>query len=156
MKCQKAQVKIIPFLNGELSETEAQKIHLHLETCSQCAKEAEVLTRSWNLLLDLPEPLEIPNLVPQTLDSIQKMQQETFVKKIWAWIMRIQSPLTATTALAVGLIFGVFIGKSLFTNFLLNPPTEDTLFLETFEDFPPNSIADVYMNLNFDQGDESL
>jgi hypothetical protein len=156
MKCQKAQIKVIPFLNGELAEAEAQKIHLHLEACSRCAREAEVLSKSWNLLLDLPEPHQIPNLVPQTLDYIQKMQEETFAKKIWAWIMRIQNPLTAATALAVGLILGVFIGKSLFTNYSLGPPTEDSLYLETFEDLPPNSIADVYMTLNFNKGDESL
>ena len=50
MNCHKVKALLIPFLEGELPGKSKEKIEEHLKVCASCQKEAEQLSKSWQML----------------------------------------------------------------------------------------------------------
>ncbi len=148
MACVKVKEKIKAFLDKELKEKEAYLVQGHIQNCTKCAREAEILSKSWDLLLELPEPEKVPDLIPGTLARIRLQQREPVWEKISRWFAPVTSPALAATALALGLYIGTSIGSLISKNYITLKEPEDPLYLEVFNDVPPQSIGDAYLSIN--------
>ncbi len=148
MECSKVKEKIKAYLDRELKEKEVQPVQIHLQNCTTCAKELEILSKTWDLLLELPEPEKVPDLTPGILDRIRTQPKETVWEKIARWLAPVTGPAVAATALALGLYIGTSIGTSISQSYITFKEPEDPLYLEVFNDVPPQSIGDAYLSIN--------
>ena len=148
MDCTTVQQKLKAYLDQELQDKEAQALMVHLQSCTQCAYEAEALSRTWELLRELPEPDRVPDLIPATLARIRSAEKESFRERVSRWLTLIPGPAVAATALALGIYVGTSIGTSISQNYSAVQEQEDPLYLEVFTDVPPQTIGDAYLSIN--------
>jgi len=147
MDCNKAKKRLKAYLDRALPDKEAQALQAHIQNCPHCAQETAVLSRAWDILLELPEPEIIPDLLPETLARIRSLQKESLWEKLSRWLTLIPGPAAAATALALGLYFGTSIGTSISQIYSTPQEQEDPLYLEIFNDVPPQSIGDAYLSI---------
>jgi anti-sigma factor RsiW len=103
MKCEQMQEWMSERLDGELEEVRSQQLDRHLEACSDCRQEWQLLETTWQAVGEVPE------LEPGPLFRAQvwaKLRHEPPREGSWSWWRRLVLPLVATAAcmtLAVGL-----------------------------------------------------
>jgi anti-sigma factor RsiW len=116
--------------------------------CPACSREAAELAKIWELLLALPDVQEAPDLIPATLARILEEQENTRSRKFLRWLFPV--PLSAATAaLVIGLVIGIGLGRIIASNYLDRGETDTALYLEVFQDTPPQSIGDAYIKVNY-------
>jgi hypothetical protein len=69
-------------------------------------------------------------------------------ERLSRWLTLIPGPAVAATALTLGLYIGTSIGTSISQNYITPKESEDPLYLEVFNDVPPQSIGDAYLSIN--------
>lgn len=148
MKCINTRKKIKAFMDGELPDAEAAAVRLHLADCPACSREASELAKTWELLLAVPAAQNVPDLVPATMARILEEQENTVAQKLLRWLFPV--PLSAATAaLVIGLVIGIGLGRVIATTYLDREETDSSLYLEVFQDTPPQSLGDAYIKVNY-------
>jgi anti-sigma factor RsiW len=148
MSCTAMRKKIKAYLDGELPAAEAAAVKSHLVQCPACSREAEELAKTWELLLALPDVQEAPDLIPATMARILAEGENTRSRKLLRWLFPV--PLSAATAaLVIGLVIGIGLGRIIASTYLDRGETDTALYLEVFQDTPPQSIGDAYIKVNY-------
>jgi len=148
MSCTPNRKKIKAFLDGELPAAEASAVKNHLGQCPACSREAAELAKAWELLLALPDEQDVPDLVPATMARILEEQENTGTRNLLRWLFPV--PLSAATAaLVIGLVIGIGLGRVITTTYLDREETDSSLYLEVFQDTPPQSLGDAYIKVNY-------
>lgn len=63
--------KLIPlYLDHELSEADRQKVEAHLQICPDCRREARMLEKSWDLLVEIKAVEPDPNYLARFWKSV--------------------------------------------------------------------------------------
>jgi len=157
MNCNDVQQQIKAYLDEELTgRRDAEAISSHIKSCPSCSKEATLLSRTWEMLLELPGPETVPDLVPATLSRIGEEADASFLQRFSRWLLPIPAPAFAAIALVLGLFIGARLGALISAGYVEAGATEDPLYLEIFQEFPPESISDAYIQVNYGKGDEDL
>jgi len=156
MKCNDVQQQIKAYLDEELTGRDTEAISSHIKSCSSCSKEAALLSRTWEMLLELPGPETVPDLVPATLFRIQKESDASLLQRFSRLLLPVPAPAFAAIALVLGLFIGTRLGTLISTGNAQPAATEDPLYLEIFQELPPDSIGDAYIQINYGKGDEDL
>ncbi|MBI4846514.1 MAG: zf-HC2 domain-containing protein [Candidatus Omnitrophica bacterium] len=76
MNCQKVKSLLIGFLNGELEENIRKRVREHLDLCADCSREKELLSTSWQLMLDHSVPRVSENFTADLMKKIRLGQSE--------------------------------------------------------------------------------
>ena len=148
MSCNAMRKKIKAYLDGELQSAEAAAVKSHLVQCPACSCEAAELAKTWELLLALPDVQEAPDLIPATMARILAEGENTRSRKLLRWLFPV--PLSAATAaLVIGLVIGIGLGRIIASTYLDRGETDTALYLEVFQDTPPQSIGDAYIKVNY-------
>jgi anti-sigma factor RsiW len=156
MKCNDVQQQIKAYLDEELTGRDAEAISSHIKSCPSCSKEAALLSRTWDILLELPGPETVPDLVPATLYRIGEESDASFVQRFSRWLLPVPAPAFAAIALVLGLFIGARLGTLMSKEYAELSEAEDPLYLEIFQELPPQSIGDAYIKVNYGKGDEDL
>jgi hypothetical protein len=91
---------------------------------------------------------EAPDLIPATLARILADGENTRSRKLLRWLFPV--PLSAATAaLVLGLVIGIGLGRIIAANYLDRKETDTALYLEVFQDTPPQSIGAAYIKVNY-------
>ncbi|UCF71684.1 MAG: zf-HC2 domain-containing protein [candidate division WOR-3 bacterium] len=149
MKCHWVQKKISAYLDSELPEEEMKCVWEHLEHCGECKAELAALYGVVDILrtlegMDVP-PYFIVRLKGQIRDSVRPLPL----------LQRIRG-IVVSTATAVAVVASLFmgnqIGRALFRSIAQTgestvSETSSVLGLDTFEEFPDNSLSDIYDEL---------
>jgi len=153
MKCNDVQQRIKAYLDGELTARDAETIGSHIKSCASCAKEAALLSRTWEMLLELPRPETVPDLVPATLSRIREESADSFLQRLTRRLLPVPVSAVATIALVIGLFIGARLGILIYAGYTETREAEDPLYLEVFQDLPPQSVGDAYIKVNYEKGD---
>ena len=156
MNCRNAKKKIRAFLDGELPCSEQEILKKHLNTCPECSQEADSLSKIWELLLELPEEKDVPDLVPGVLDRISRQEQKGFFPgRIMEWAAVFKPSFAAATvaAMMIGFVMGAGIVESLSTDYRDAEMTEDSFYLDFLSDLPESSISKAYISLINEEGE---
>jgi anti-sigma factor (TIGR02949 family) len=119
MKCNEVREKLSPYLDRELDQDQMKRIEDHLNACSICLKEFELLKKTDAFLKNFPRedlPKEFHEKLVRGLEKLSIPIDNKAHKKrsIWsAGRLRRKGPWT----------------------------------MDTFEDFPPWSLGHVYLKL---------
>jgi len=154
MSCTNIRKKIKAYCDGELPAGEATAVKNHIEDCPACSREAAALARTWELLLELPPVREAPDCIPATMARILDDEEHTLSQKILRWLFPVPAT-AATAALVIGLFIGIGLGRVISAAYLDRLEPDSALYLEVFQDVPPQSIGDAYMKINYAMEEQS-
>jgi len=134
---------VIIVLDNELKEQERKKIREHLKICPLCARELKELSLAWGVVKELEDVKSSPYLWNNIL---RKISQPIFIRKRTFHIL---APIAATVILIGGILTGILIGRIFYSERIPLTQRENTefLYLNTFDDFPPDSIGGIYTTL---------
>jgi hypothetical protein len=81
-------------------------------------------------------------------------EESTLSQKILRWLFPVPTS-AATAALVIGLFIGIGLGRVISTAYLDRLEPDSALYLEVFQDAPPQSIGDAYMKINYATEEQS-
>ena len=148
MSCATIRKRIKAYCDGELPAGEATAVKNHIEDCPACSREATALAKTWELLLELPQVREAPDCIPAAMARILADEENTLSQKIRRWLCPVPAS-AATAALVIGLFIGIGLGRVISAAYLDRVEPDSALYLEVFQDAPPQSISDAYMKVNY-------
>lgn len=137
MNCKSIDKKMVFYLEGGLSVAEQQIVSQHIAHCADCAAKLEYLRTSFQLL----ETVKTTEVKPFLFTRI-KARMETRHQTVRRWVL---APLAVASVLAVGLVFGVVIGKMTLTP-SLSTTVVDYNVADLFNDAQMESSAYKLLN----------
>lgn len=159
MRCQKIRKKLPAYLVGQTVEKDKETISRHLETCQSCRQEVKELSSLSSLLKQEKESVQTSPYFWNKLEQaiIQAEINEKPLDIIRGWMNRTLIPASATAVIIIGIFIGANLGGVIYTNIvhILNPDNssvvqkemDQSLQLNTLNDFPKESIGDIYNDL---------
>jgi anti-sigma factor RsiW len=155
MKCLEVQKRLKAFLDSELNPKDEMRIRQHLDSCPQCAQEREELSKTWDLLSELPAIESPGDLFPRILQKIETEETKGFLRNFLGRLIILPTYALAGLALIVGLFLGGTMGKYLYSNTFVPAPEmeingegEEPFYQEIFADLSPRSLEEVYFQLS--------
>lgn len=160
MRCRKVTRRLLAFLDGEIGEREKERIARHLKTCGVCGEEAKTLSSLWTLLDEGKETITpSPYFWNKLEQRIAHAERDANVfGKLWERLNRAFIPAAVTAALIIGLFIGTRLGEVVYSSIAntINPENlslaqeamNQSLSLNTLDNFPRESIGGVYTTLN--------
>ncbi len=154
MNCQQVQKRLSAFHDGELPAAMMTAIARHLKTCERCSQSLAELRAVWNILGQVDRIDRAPffwTRLSQRLSASAdgRARRKRSILPV-AWRPQL---IMVSMLLVVGLFLGFYVGKSLYHHTAAGQttPVEQTLehvySLNAFDDFPKESIADIYVTL---------
>jgi len=159
MRCRKVTKKLSAFLDGEAGEKEKGRITSHLRTCHSCGEEAKALSSLGSLLKEERENIKPSPYFWNKLEQriAQAEGQQKVFEKLLERLNRVFVPATASAILLIGIFIGSQLGAVVYSAIAksLNPESfatvqmevDQSLHLNTLDDFPQESIGGVYTAL---------
>ncbi len=111
MNCRNIHKKLIFFLEGELSEPEAQKVAQHLTECSDCAAFAREMEKSLHVIIKERSPEVNPfffTRIKARMEKETEIQRSPYLVLIWN---RVLQPIVFSLILLSGIYVGIRIGQ---------------------------------------------
>jgi len=164
--CKKVRKKLPAFLNYQLEVKKAKEVEQHLDTCSLCKREAEELRLTWNLLDRDKIDEDFPDLLNGILERIEREGERIplfhlFIEKV----TRIPAPALCLIIFLIAIPPGAFLGKNLYLTLSSSYPHyqreaqsvySEEIPLDIFDDFPGQSLGNVYLNVITESSEEEL
>jgi len=153
MKCNVVQTRLLRFLDGELSESEKQAIHQHLQSCEHCAGTLEKLTEVWRNQCPVQPVATDPFAWQKLYMKISALQDDAPLSRRAPrpWLKLAMAGGLAMLVL-LGIRAGIFLGTVTQQPSELTPTqtTSEEQFvcmvhLDNFQDTPPGSLGSFYM-----------
>jgi hypothetical protein len=156
MNCHKVKILLGQFLEGELSGSIKEKVETHLKTCTNCQREKELFSKTWQMLDSYVTPKLRNDFTTSLMERIHS-EQTRIVKVVYRypqfslWF----NPRRLVPALALLLIV-------VLTSFLLwrKPPSEERMAKITpspsQEVIAPVTDEEIIRNLDFYESIELL
>jgi len=150
-KCRRIQKRIPALLDAELPPKMTSAIKRHLDICPDCRRYLAATSQAWALLA------ESEKIAPRNdFDALfwGKAREFSIPLKsrpggIWA---RIPIPAIAAAGFLLGIAGGFFLGKVAFIDKqapatqVISPPINGIFpYLDTFADFPKDSVGGAYI-----------
>jgi len=150
-KCRRIQKRIPALLDAELPPKMTSAIKRHLGICPDCRRYLAATSRAWDLLA------ESEKIAPRNdFDALFWGKAREFSSPlksrpdgIWA---RIPIPAIAAAGFILGIASGFFLGKVAFIDKrapatqVIRPPVNGIFpYLDTFADFPEDSVGGAYI-----------
>ncbi|TET72623.1 MAG: hypothetical protein E3J56_05055 [Candidatus Aminicenantes bacterium] len=159
MRCEKVKEKLSAFIDNALDREKTSEIQQHLAECSVCNQAMKLLAQTWDAL-EVWEKIEPSDSFEAKF--WQRVRERELRKPFFQKLLKRVIPAPATVIiLVIGLFGGIYLGNIVFpketkvsTNeSLLSLGKENFLYLDNFEDFPPESVAGVYIVLTSQKND---
>jgi anti-sigma factor RsiW len=132
--CKEIRERLSAFIDNELPPRESRLIEKHLRECPECAREESSLRQVLDLLDEIPDESPSRSFAPATVQKASSWKRCAYVK---AHILK--------PALAVLQSAFYFVLSPLELN--LGPRNAPSnAYLRSFDDFPPESLSNVYMS----------
>jgi len=154
MKCREIKRKLSAFQDKELPEFEMKEIERHLRNCSACSQALHEITSVWHVLSRVETIESAPFFWTRLSHRLKEREiKHSSWKSIYAPIPKFAFPVLTILILFFGLVIGIYLGQNIYHHSELPSPTsvedemDQTLSLSSFDDFPEESVADVYVTL---------
>ena len=158
MKCKKVRKKLLIFLDGELPEKQKIEIRNHLNGCTDCLNQIDVLSK----LLDIsikPKRIESsPYLWNKlSLRIAEYESSQNLFSAFFETMARYAVPAAVIVIFLSGIFIGIFLGsfpnsqKSKASSLNSDVTTKEKFvrssYLDSFDDLPPESIGGILVTL---------
>jgi len=155
MKCTEVRKKMKAYLDGVLSESLQENMARHMQSCQECSREAERLKKTWEALLELPDPGDCPDCTAGVLRRIAQYEEQRSSGGLFAWArqIRISFASAAVYAMLIGFICGFTAAPILPSSQQVQEVQDDEPYFDVFSDFPSSSPGSSYFDTIFEEGD---
>jgi len=148
------QEKLLLYLDGNLPDTEMQKIHEHLSVCSVCAEQHDALASVWRMERRLERAKHSPFLWTRLQAHIKEYEQTP----VFVWdLKRIFQGITVrpfpALAIIAALVVGIYLGTSREPQRYGHTQSvsqlvgaSDELGLDQFDVIPPGTLGSTLVN----------
>lgn len=154
MNCAEVKSKLSAFQDNELPEDEMNDIEQHLRDCDACSNVFEELDNVWQLLSRVETIESAPYFWTRLSQRLRNRKLHPERRKIWFEpAPKFAISLVTTMILFLGLMIGFYLGQNIYRHSeatattIVAEETDQTLSLSSFDDFPQESVADVYVTL---------
>ena len=154
MNCREIKRKLSAYQDRELPGWQMNEIKEHLTYCNHCSLALQQMNQVWELISDV-EQIESAPFFWTRLS--QRMSEKDSKRADWNLIFAPIQKLSFSVLVIGILIFALFIGMYLGDNIYQHsqPPASaaveqelDQVFpLDSFDDFPEESVAQVYVTM---------
>jgi len=150
-KCRRIQKRIPALLDAELLPKMTSAIKRHLDICPDCRCYLAATSRAWDLLAESEKIAPRNNFDALFWDKAREFSipLKSRPDGIWA---RIPIPAIAAAGFLLGIAGGFFLGKVVFIDKqasatqVIRPPVNGIFpYLDTFADFPEDSVGGAYI-----------
>jgi len=154
MNCQKVKRKLSAYQDKELPELQMTEIENHLKTCTVCSQSLQEINDIREILAHVDTIESAPffwTRLSQRIkgkDTIQSNWKFSFIPR-----QRVAVPVLTILIFAVALFIGIYLGESIYqhsflpSSMIVDQELDQALSLTSFDDFPAESVADVYVSL---------
>jgi predicted anti-sigma-YlaC factor YlaD len=156
MKCEEIQKKLSAYQDNELGQKETELVRRHLSECRACAEELRALNSAWDFLQTAEVTEPAPYLWTRLSARIAAQgEQRGFISKLWKKLIANPVPAFTAAALVLGLLFGNFVGRTLYPNgyHTNGETTAEALAINSFDDMPSGSLSEAYYSLLSEGGE---
>ncbi len=151
MKCKKVKRKLCTYLDNELNESQKAKNQQHLDHCSDCAREARLLTQTQRTLKIWGDIEPSAHFSATFWRKVAEQEaSQPLHPSFLTPLMHIPFAVAVATVLIIGLLLGGIIGSYLLpqnSEAKIKSEYVATFALESFEALPSDSIGGVYFTL---------
>ncbi len=133
--CKEIRERLSALIDNELPARERQLVEDHLHECPACAQEESSLRRVIDLMDGIPDESPSRSFTPATIHRASSWKRCSYVKG------HILTPALAVLRSAFSLVY-----YGLGTN-SERRRTPVNAYLQSFDDFPPESLSSVYISL---------
>ncbi len=161
MNCRQVKSKLSAYQDKELSELQMAEIENHLQVCSVCSQALQDMNDVWEVLSNV-ETIESAPFFWTRLSQQIKEKDTKQSNRIFGFLptIRLSFPILTTVVLIIGVFIGIYLGKNIYQHSVL-PSTvmieqdlDQVISLSSFDDFPVESVADVYVSLLSDNNQQ--
>ncbi len=155
MKCKSIQKHLSAFIDHELGEDQSQVISLHLESCSRCQEELNLLRSAYDFIDVNVSLADDPHFLTRVRSGLQKRSKKQWnVGKLEWWPARLLIPATLIVGLFVGMLIGKQFSRSLLPSSSSNyEMSRYYIDGDVFSTVPNGSLAENYIVLNKSQNE---
>jgi len=133
--CREIRERLSAFIDNELPASERKLVEGHLYECPACAQEESSLRQVIDLLDGIPDESPSCSFTPATVHRASSWKRCDYVKG------HILTPALAALRWAFSLVFYPSEANS------DRGRTPVNAYLQSFDDFPPESISSIYISL---------
>ncbi|UCE08209.1 MAG: zf-HC2 domain-containing protein [bacterium] len=154
MNCREIKRKLSAYQDKELPGSQQYEIENHLKNCADCSKAFQEMNKVWELLSNV----ETIESAPFFWTKLSQRMKEKKARQ-WGWkivvvpMQRLSFSVLTTFILVLGFLIGMYLGKNIYQHAALPPSSaveqelDQVLSLSSFDDFPEESVAEVYVTL---------
>jgi len=152
MKHDKIQTKLLLWLDGDLAPAEADEVRRHIAECPDCAARSAALAVAWGVAKRSPRVKPDSGLRARILAEVERAERPQGWLAVWLAAIaqvRFQAATAAAVLLCVGL--GVYLGSVPNVSQTSTRPAGGSSAignLDSFRDFPPESVGGVFVQLS--------
>lgn len=154
MNCREIKRHLSAYQDRELSSSRMTEIADHLQICPDCSRSFQEMNEVRDMLTQVESIESAPFFWTRLSQRLPRTTAKGWLRhgilNPTQWLTR---PIFATVILTVGLIMGIYFGKSIYhqttpTQSITAEQELDQFYsINTFDDFPKESIADIYVTL---------
>ena len=133
--CKEIRERLSAFIDNELSPEESRLIEGHLHECPECAQEASSLRQVMDLMDGIPDERPSRSFLPATIQRVAAWKRCAYVKGY------ILMPVLTVLSSALS-VFPWQLESNMGRR-----RTPVNAYLQSFDDFPPESLSSVYISL---------
>jgi len=134
-ECKEIRERLSAFIDNELPARERRLIEDHLHECPACAQEESSIRKVIALMDGIPNESPSRSFTPATIHRVSSWKRCSYVKG------HILMPALAALRWAFSLVFYPSEANS------DRGRTPVNAYLQSFDDFPPESISSIYISL---------
>lgn len=142
MRCSQAGKYFSPYLDGELGTTETAQLETHLAHCDGCSRELDEIRRLHGLFMRAERYSAPPGFSSMVLERADAHPVKGF--SFFPFFARFVEAGIFLLVMTGGIMSGGMLMNS-FASHHKGAQVASSLFLETFEAMPPDSMGRAYL-----------
>lgn len=157
--CKFLEKNLIGFVERRLDPELMAKLTLHAESCRGCRELVKGFTAVWQSVDQVEEIQQSGSFRAELQSKLDVIDEQSDGKSFVKRLMPVLQPAAALAVLVVTVLLGYSFGQMPASSSLSESSEVSDLWneygLESFDRFPDGSLADIYFELDEDEGDES-
>jgi predicted anti-sigma-YlaC factor YlaD len=154
MSCRQVRRKLSAYQDKELPESQMNEIEHHLKSCAACSRLLQEMNDVWEVI----SHIETVKSAPYFWTRLSQRMKEKDIKSqgwnfVFAPIQKFSLTVLIPIILIIGFGIGMYLGENIYqhSNISSSVPIEQeldqVLSWSSFDDFPQESIGEVYVTL---------
>jgi len=154
MNCREIKIKLSAYQDKELPGSQLDEIENHLRNCADCSRAFQEMNQVWDLISNVETIESAPYFYTRLAQRMNKTdRKQPGWNFIFAPVQKLSFSIVVVCLIFFGLAIGVYLGQNIYqhsqltANAALDQELDQVFPMGSFEDFPEQSVAQVYVTM---------